>query len=132
MFLDAISWILLSKNDLFVSLTVPLNILQSKLDLDEQYMFSFLLYFLFHHTLKHLVILTHLGYLFQRFSKIAINSYTILSSNLLSEMLVVLMLSTMFLSLLIKPFSSTLFLMMVYHLFWINSLLMIMLTVKEA
>jgi len=79
-------------------------------------MFSFLLYFLFHYALKHLVILIYLEYLFQRFSEIAMNSYTILSSNLLSEMLVVLMLPTMFLSSLIKSFSFTLFLMMVHYL----------------
>ena len=132
LFLDAISWIFLSKNDFFVLLTVSLNIFQSKLDLDEQYMFSFLLYSLFHYALKHLVILTHLEYLFQRFSEIAMNSCTILSSNSLSGMLVVLMLPTMFLISLIKPFSSTLFLIMVHHLSWINSLLMMMLTVKEA
>ena len=51
---------------------------------------------LFHYNLEHLVILTHLEYLFQknRFSEIAINSCTILSSDLLLEMLVVSMLPT--------------------------------------
>jgi len=104
------------KNDLFVLLTIPLNIFQSKLDLDKQYMFNFLLHSLFHHTLEHLVILTHLGYLFQRFSEIATNSCTILSSNSLLEMLVVSMLPTIFLSSLMKPSSSMLFLMIVYCL----------------
>jgi len=53
---------------------------------------------LFHHTLEHLVILIYLEYLFQRFSEITINSCTILSSDFLSEMLVVSMLLTIFLS----------------------------------
>ena len=44
LFLDMISWIFSSKNDLFILLTISLNIFQSKLDLNEWYMFSLLLH----------------------------------------------------------------------------------------
>ena len=95
-------------------------------------MFNFPLHSLFHYTLECLVVLTYLKYLFQRFSEIATNSCTILSSDLLSEMLVTSILPTIFISSLMKPFSSTLFLMMVHCLSWINSLLIMILTVKGA
>jgi len=82
---NAISWIFLSNKDLFVLLTIPLNFFQSELNLDERYMFRFLLHSLFYQALECLVILTHLEYLFQRFSKKVTNSCTIFSSILLSR-----------------------------------------------
>jgi len=59
-------------------------------------------------------------------------SCTTLSSDLLLEISVILRLPTLFLSLLMKLFSSLLFLIMVHYLSWMNSLLMIISTVREA
>jgi len=122
----------LIKNNLFVLLIISLNIFQSKLNLDEWYMFSFLLHSLVHHTLECLVILTYLEYLFQRFSEIATNSCIILFSNSLWEMLVVLMLLTIFLSSLTKHSFFTLFLMIFCYLSWINFSLIMMSTIKRV
>jgi len=127
-----IFWILLSKKDHFILLTILLNFFQSRLDLDVLYTIKSLLYSSFYYTLKYLVILTHLEYLFQRLSKIDVNSCTTLSSDLLSEMSVMLMLPISFLSLLIKLSSSLLFLMIVQCLSWMNSLLIMISTIKRA
>ena len=81
--------------------------------MDVLYTIKSLLHSSFYYTLKYLVILTYLEYLFQKLSKIDINSCTTLSSNLLLEMLVMLMLPISFLSLLIKLSFSLLFLMII-------------------
>jgi len=78
-----------------------------------------------------LVILTHCEYLFQKLFKIDANSCTTLSSDSLLEILVILMLPISFLSLLIKLSFSLLFFMIVQCLSWINSLLIIISTIKE-
>jgi len=132
LFLDTISWIFSLKKDYFVFLTVSLNIFQSELDLDKWYIFRFLLHSLFYQALKHLVILTNLEYLFQRFSKKVMNSCTILFSISLSEISVVSMLPTTFLSSLIKPSSSSLCLIIVHYLSQIDSSLIIISTIKRA
>ena len=109
-----------------------MNFFQSETESDMQYKFNSLLHSLFHYNLECLVILTYLEYLFQRFSVINVNSYTILSNNSLSGISAVLMLSSLFLSLLMKFSSFSLFLIMVCYLSWINFLLMIILTMKEV
>ena len=106
LFFDVISWIFSLKNDLLILLTIPLNFFNLKLTL------------------------THLEYFFQRFS--VINSRTSCSSDSLSHISKVLMLLKSFFSLLTKSISSLLFLIIVYHIFWMNSSLMIMSIVKEA
>jgi len=116
LFLDMISWIYSSKNDFLVLLTIPLNFFQSEIDLDVKYEFNSLPYSSFHQALEHLVILIYLEYFFQRFSVINTNSYTILSSDLVLCISEVSMLLTLFLSLLMKSFSSSLFLIMAYYL----------------
>jgi len=127
-----IFWILLSKKNHFVLLTILLNFFQSRLDLDVLYTIKSLLHSLFYHTLKYLVILTHLEYLFQRLSKMDANSCTTLLSDSLSEISVILMLPISFLSLLIKLSSSLLFLMIVQYLSWMNSLLIMISIIKRA
>jgi len=59
-------------------------------------------------------------------------SWTIFSSDSLLEMLEVLILLIAFLSSLIKSTSFLLFLIIVWYLSWINSSLMIILTIKEV
>jgi len=116
LFFDVVYWIFSSKNNLLVLLTISLNFSQSEIDLNMQYEFKSLPHTLFHQALECLVILTYLEYFFQRFSVINANLYTILSSSLLLCMSDILMLPILFLSLLMKPSSSSLFLIIVYCL----------------
>jgi len=113
LFFDMIFWILLSKKDHFVLLTILLNFFQSRLELDILYTIKSLLYSSFYYALEYLVILTYLEYLFQRLSKIDTNSCTTLLSDSLTSLTVMLMLPISFLSLLIKISSSSLFLIIV-------------------
>ena len=132
LFFDMIFWILLSKKDHFVLLTILLNFFQSRLELDVLYTIESLLYCSFYYALEYLVILTYLEYLFQKLSKINANSCTTLLSDLLTSLIVMLILPISFLSLLIKLSSSSLFLIIVQYLFWMNSLLIMISTIKGA
>jgi len=105
---------------------------QSTVDLEEWYTFRLVLYSLFHHTLECLVILILLEYLYQRESKVVMYFWTVSSKDSLLDISEVSMLLIAFLNSLIHLSSSSLFLMIVHHLSWINFLLMKMLTVKEA
>jgi len=131
-FLDAISWILLSKNDCFVSLIVLLNNFQSFTCLDILYFASLNWQSSFHHTLKYFVILMSFECLNQMSSDLLANIWTVrLKVNLLvrfsvSSLLMLLMSSAMDLSF------SSLILMIVYLLVRTCSLLIEILTVSGA
>ena len=58
LFFDAISWILLLKKIYLVFFMTFLKFLQSSIALKDLYLFNLSLHSLFHHILKHLVILT--------------------------------------------------------------------------
>ena len=113
LFLNAISWIYLLKKILLVLLTVPLNLLQSNLDLEVQYSDKSLLHFSFYHDLDCLVILIHFEYLIQSLSMINANSCIILSNDLQSGILVILMYPTLLLSSLMNYTSYLLFFIIV-------------------
>ena len=124
LFFNVISWIFLSKNECFVSLTNPLNFFQSSSDLDVQYIFNLVLHSLFYHALDYLVMLAFLENLYQRWFKILAYFWTISSRDSLFGMVVVTIFSKVFVRSTMKFPSSLLFLMIVYHLSWMNSLLM--------
>lgn len=123
-----ISWILSSKKDCFVLLTISLNFFQSRLNLDTLYIIKLWLHSSFHYALECLVILTLLEYLFQRLSEVDINSHTTLLSDTWSEISEILILPISFFSSMMKSSSFSLFLMIV----WMNSSLVVMFIIKEV
>ena len=74
--LDAISWILSSKNECFVTLTALLNAFQSLTCLVILYFISLDWQVSFHHTLECLVMLTYFECLYQMTSELLVNSWT--------------------------------------------------------
>ena len=96
-----------------------------------QYTFSLVLHSLLHYTLEHLVILTSLEYLSRESNKDAY-SCTTFSNDSISEILDVSISPIVPLRSLMNFSSSLLFLMIVLHLFWINSSSIIILIVKGA
>jgi len=129
---NAISWILLSKNICFAVLTIFLYLIQFILFLDVQYVTRSLLYSLFYHALEYLVILTYLECLYHNSSIIEANSQVITSSFSQLRILVISIQLILFLNLLINYFSSSLFLTIVSFFSWINSFLMTIWTDKGA
>ena len=92
----------------------------STIDLEE-YRFRLVLHSLFHHTLKYLIILILLEYLYQRESKmvaysIVVYSWTVSSKDSLLDIFKVLILLIAFLNSLTNFSFSLLFLIIVYHL----------------
>ena len=73
-FLEAISWILSSKNTCLISFIAFLNYFQSLTCLDDLYFVSFILQKLFHHSLECFVILMSFKCLNQIWSVISVNS----------------------------------------------------------
>jgi len=122
--LNVISWIFLSKNEYFVSLTNPLNFFQSSSNLDVQYIFNLVLHSSFHHTLDHLVMLVFLENLYPRWFKILVYFWTISLRDSLFGIVVVMIFPKAFVRSTMNFPSSLLFLMIVYHLSWMNSSLM--------
>lgn len=117
---NIISWILLSKKNLFANLTFFLYLVQSVFLLDMWYITRFLLHSLFHQTFNLLVILISLENWFQRSSTIKANSYIVYSISLQLKMLVITIKPNLHLSFLTNSFSSLLFLTIDYFFSWIN------------
>jgi len=101
--------------------------------LEDLYLISFLLHFLFHHTLKCLVILIFFENLYWIASETLAYSWTIaLRDSLLDIFEIPILLIIMFLSSETNLFSSSLFFIITHLLSWINSSLIDMSTVKRA
>ena len=115
-YFDMISWILSLKNKYLVFLTTSLKIFQFSIILKDLYLVSLSWHLLFHHALKHLVILTYHENLYQVDSEILIYSQTIDSRDSLSAMPKMLIFPIVFLSSEIKFYSILLFLIMMCYL----------------
>jgi len=101
--------------------------------LEDLYLISFLLHFLFHHTLKCLVILIFFENLYWIASETLAYSWTIaLRDSLLDIFEIPILLIIMFMSSETNLFSSSLFFIITHLLSWINSSLIDMSTVKRA
>ena len=121
LFFKVISWVLLSKNDCLVFLTVFLKSFQFETNLETWYASSLAVYLLFHQSLDYLVILTHFVCLLHIVLSKWANVFTTLSSNWLSLIAKVLMFLRLALSCLIRFFSSSLLLWKNSLFFWMNS-----------
>jgi len=115
-----------------VFLIILLKFFQSSIVLEDQYLFSLTLHFSFHHTLEHLVILTFLENLYQIESKILVYSWTISSRDSWLDISVISIFLIAFVSSVTNFSSSSLFLIILCYLSWINSLLMDMSIVRGA
>jgi len=126
LFFNVTSCIFSSKKIYLVFLTNLLKLFQSSIDLENWYTLKLALHFLFHYALECLVILTFLENLYQIESEIDVYSWTIPSRDSLLDIFEV------FLRLMMNFSSSSLFLIIVHCLSWINSSLIDMSIVKGA
>ena len=129
---NVISWILLSKKLFLAIFIIFLYLTQLFLCLEIQYTAKSLSHSLFHHTLDCLVILTIFKNLYQWSSTMMVNSWAIYSSVLQLVILVISIEPNIFLSLLIKSFSLSLFLTIDCLFSWINSFFMMIVIDREA
>ena len=120
-FLEAVFWILSSKNNLLVFFMTSLNDFQSSIDFDNLYCLRLAWKFLFYHALDLLVILTHCECLYQISSDTLAYSWTIISRYSLSVMFAILILPIALIRSEMKFFSSLLFLIIVCYCSWMNS-----------
>ena len=129
-FFHAISQILSLKNTYFVFFTMPLKAFQSSNCLNVLYFASLIWYFSVNQALEYLVILMYFEYLYQMTSDLFANSWTASSS----ESLLLICLVSIFLiasiRLVMNLSFSLLFLIILYHLFGTNSLMIEMSTVN--
>ena len=104
---------------------------QSSIVLEDQYLFRLVLHSSFHHALEHLVMLTFFEDLYQIESEILVYSWMISLSNSLFDISVVSTFLIAFVSSVTNSSSSSsLFLMIVHCLSWINSSMIDITTVK--
>jgi len=123
---------LVVKKTCLVFLTTSLNAFQSLIFLDNLQFANFVWHSLFHHNLEYLVMLTQYENLCQMISDNLVYSWIIsLRDSLLGIDKVSMVLITL-IRLKVNLASSLLFLMIVCHLSWINSLVIEILTVRGA
>ena len=125
-FLPTISWILVSKNTHLVFLTMLLKFPQSLTYFETLYLSSLLWYFLFYHDFKYFMILIVFECLNQILLVSSVNSCTVCLRISLLEIYSVLSLLIASISSAMKFLSSLLFLMIVYFLVWIYSIIAIL------
>jgi len=131
-FLPTISWILVSKNTHLVFLTMLLKFPQSLTYFETLYLSSFLWYFLFYHDFKYFMILIVFECLNQILLVSSVNSCTVCLRISLLEIYSVLSLLIASISSAMKFLFSLLFLMIVYFLVWIYSLIIAISMVSRA
>lgn len=131
-FLLAISWILRSKKECLVVLTVFLNCFQSLILLNALYFLRSLLYFTFHQLFEYLIILTIFKFFSCIISKDWAKEQTVLLREIASNRLLVLMSLMAFITFLIKIFSFSLSLTIIHFLIWIYSLIISIMIVSRA
>jgi len=130
LFLDVISWILLSKKKHFIFLIVLLKFFQLEIDLETQYASSLSLHLLFHHSLECLVIQTYFTCFLHIESEAFAKFLTIISKVWISWILEVFMLSIAVLKLLMNSFSFLLLLLIKSYFSWMNSSWIAMFTTR--
>jgi len=131
-FLLAISWILRLKKECLVDLTIFFNYFQSSIYLDNLYFSRSLLQFTSHQLFECLVILMIFEFFSYMISKDQAKEQTVLSREMASNRLLVLISLMAFITLLTKIFSFLLLLIIVHFLVWMYSLMIGMVIVSEV